>query len=101
MPCNDGGGPWTTYADHSGCHEKIDTLTALLCEACNIVSQTQGGLGFMSKDLRKWWTKHQLEDAERQAEETEKQTLERLADEAMGKLSTQEIEALRSTGRIR
>lgn len=97
MPCSDGG---PNYSDYVRVEDERNKLNALLCEACGIVDDAKLKTN-MSKNLRAWWKKHQREDAERRKREEEKRTLKRLADTAISKLSTEEIEALREAHGLR
>ena len=44
---------------------KLDKLTRLLCEACNLIECEYGNLNCGSKELSKWWIKHKKEDTKR------------------------------------
>lgn len=97
MPCSDGG---PSVSDYMQKNKEIDRLRALLCEACGIVDDAKLKVN-MGLSLRKWWRKHQREDAERQAREAEKAKLKKLANKAISKLTTDEIEALREQHGLR
>lgn len=59
MPCSDGG---PTLAQER--HDKLDLVTRLLCEH---MSQIKGP----SAELKVWWHRHQIEDAEREGRDAE------------------------------
>lgn len=88
MPCR-GPEPWELLPSERG-----PDLTALLCEAAHLIEDKSR----MSKDLKAWWNKHEKEDRKRQALENEKNILKRLKSEALSKLTTEEVEALRHAG---
>lgn len=69
-------------------------LTEFLCQACNLI-QDIDGVGQMGGDLYKWWKKHRAEDEDRRKKEQEKKALKEIASKAIGKLTSEEIEALR------
>lgn len=92
MPCGDyPSSAQLALDDLRQAHAKT---VALLCEACGIVHDLDGN-SHMSADLRKWWRKHLAEDKKRRDAAREKRELKRLADQALKKLSPEEIEALR------
>ena len=91
MPCSDGG---PNYSDYVRADRENKKLRELLCEACGIIDDAKLKSN-MGMTLRKWWRKHQREDAERRKREEEKAALKKLAGKALGKLTSEEIEALR------
>ena len=92
MPCSD----YPSDADlaRDAINRLNKNLEPLLCEACGILKDAKLTSN-MSAALRKWWKKHEREDRERRKQEQEQETLKKLADKAISKLSSEEIEALR------
>lgn len=97
MPCSDGG---PNYSDYVAAEREAKKLREMLCEACGIVKDAKLTTN-MSAPLRKWWRKHEREDRERRKREAEKAALKKLADKAISKLTSEEIEALREEHGLR
>lgn len=95
MPCRD---DWmeneSRVAATKENQKKMDTLTAMLCEAMNNLSDDAP----ISGELAEWWRKHQEQDRKRQAEEDEKLALKKIAGEALRKLNVEDMEALKFIG---
>lgn len=49
---------------------KLDELTKLLCEACQVIIKTNTECD-VSPELTAWWLAHQEEDAKREAKESQ------------------------------
>lgn len=75
--------------------KELDKLTRLLCEACRTGSPGSGeSWQNWSPELRDWWAKHQKADENRRRVEAEKLRKRKIAEDALGKLSDEEIAAL-------
>ena len=94
MPCRDGG---PDYVDYDRLSRDYGRLEAKLCETLTVLEDA-GKLGRVSKTTRIWWRKHKKADAIRQAREKERLKLRKLAARARGKLTVEEMEALRHEG---
>jgi hypothetical protein len=63
MPCNCDGMEAATAKDRE---RELDRLARLLCEACEIIQATRGGIA-MTSGLREWWFAHESADRRRAA----------------------------------
>ena len=72
MPCRDGGPPRRDLVQ-----ERLDRVTALLCELTACVETHNPDLLTAVSGLPAWWKKHQREDAARVRREEEAKKLRR------------------------
>lgn len=69
MPCNDGA-QYAREEDNQRQRDKIDELTRLLCEACDLVHHSHELTARpASPELKHWYANHLIEDERRKAGE--------------------------------
>ncbi len=89
MPCSDGGPIETEVMK-----PKLDKVTRLLCEACELGFGNYSFAEDSSNALQEWWTLHQEEDRLRIKEENAKKKMSQIRRKALQKLSQEEINCL-------
>ena len=76
---------------HSMLYNKIDLLTDILCKFCRLVESEHREIPEFAKE---WWNEHKKDDEIRIEKEKEKQIKNILKDQALAKLTKEEMEAL-------
>ena len=71
----------------------LDKVTRLFCETCKALVR-QGALDILSDEAKNWWELHKDLDRMREAEEAEEEKRNRIRNNALGKLTSEEREAL-------
>jgi hypothetical protein len=98
MGCNDSGTPpagWSFYEDRKvrEMKERLDAVTAMLCESCRCM-EADGGL-YGVTGLDEWWREHQSDDEKRVRAEAELRRQEREKDLAEAERLEARARALR------
>lgn len=70
MPCYDPTPEDFYRFDAKMAKEKVDQLTAWLCTMCRH-AEAEGGMRAIPVEMRSWWKRHKVWDAEREAIEKE------------------------------
>lgn len=78
--------------DYAYSRVEVDKITRMLCETISYFSSR--GTAWMSKELRHWWEDHQEADRKRLAADAEKVKQRRRRNEALSKLTHEEIKLL-------
>jgi hypothetical protein len=90
MPCICDGMEAATARDRE---RELDRLARLLCEACEIIQATRGGIA-MTSGLREWWFAHESADRRRAAATAAKVEEARRRDDGLRALTETQAAAL-------
>lgn len=91
-------------ANYYGDLPMLDANTSLLCAYIRSVPEDvvdkllYNGRNPEARKLADWWDEHKLADAKREAEEQNREKIKALQQQALSKLSAEEIEALKEGG---
>lgn len=95
MPCVDPGDDGRFIGLQA---KKIDMLTRLLCEACQMLDDKVDEVGTThdprSRELQNWWAAHKMADLKRKAAEAKEERRDKLRREALAKLTEEERQVL-------
>jgi hypothetical protein len=72
-------------------HARLDALARVLCSWCQ---SHPSEVRDKSLEFQIWWRDHQKHDAEREAREAEQRRRDKLRDDALAKLTQEELDAL-------
>lgn len=82
----------------SEAHRRLTEVTDMLCSVMQTIERERNGLDFIDTKLKtnvqNWWAEHKRIDAEKQAKAREEQNRRILAEQALKKLTKEELEAL-------
>lgn len=100
MPCLSYESEWASSSNNSEVRKmkaEADKLARIACNAMALLEKRDPNLSGMNKEATTWYEKHKVEDAKRKAAE-DKEKAKRLAQvklrqEALAKLTPEEIEA--------
>lgn len=111
MPCQSYDGSWDSGSDQRKIKElkkQADKLARIACKALTELENNNIEDLLLLKDdeVRTWWKKHKEDDAREQARIAEIERKERVKQEALAKLSTEERQLLgisvdKRTGKLR
>lgn len=94
MPCYDGREPEILVAQ---LNKKINDLTRLLCNTGKDAEEL-GYISQMRGDFLQWWKEHKENDARNERERMEMERRKQLRDQAISRLTPEEVDALRELG---
>lgn len=87
MPCQ-------SDPDDSYIYQQLDDATKAACEALTMIEETGVDFRHLSEATLAWWTEHKRKDAERKEFERELAETKLRRQQAMSKLSPEELKAL-------
>lgn len=99
MPCQSYDSSWDSGSDQRKIRElkkQADMLARIACKALTELekNQVEDMLLLGDDEVREWWAQHKEADRKEQARQAEKERRERVREEALAKLSSEERELL-------